>query len=76
MINGQLYFDWPFHWPLNDPMIGVLHDFEWPDQLNSVSNGGEGEILIVSDSEDNEDETSADNESIGSNTPSTEIESV
>ena len=49
MINGQLHLDWPSNLPLNDPTIVVLDDSEWPDQPDSVSEGGE--ILIVSDSE-------------------------
>ena len=75
MINGQLHLDWPSHSPLSDPMLEMLDDFEWPDQPDSVSEGG-GEILIVSDSEGNEAEVSANDESIASDTPSTEIEDV
>ena len=56
-------------------MIEVLDDFEWPDHPDSVSDRG-GEILIVSDSEGNEVEVSADDEPSASDTPSTEIEDV
>ena len=73
MINGQLHLDWPSNYPLNDPTIVVLGDSEWPDQPDSVS---EGEILIVSDSEENDAEVSADDESIASDMPGTEIEDV
>ena len=55
MINGQLHFDWPSYWILNDPTIEVLDYSEWSDQPYSVSEGG-GEILIVSDSEGNKAE--------------------
>ena len=90
MINGQLHLDWPSHWPLVDPTIIVLddskwseaHDLEWEaaeaeyengDVIDSVSEGG-GEILRVFDNEGNQGQVSADDESMASDTPSTEIE--
>ena len=90
MINGQLHLDWPSYWPSGDPTIIVLDDSEWPgvydpdweaaeaeyeygDVIDSVSEGG-GEILRVSDNNGNEGQVSADDDSIASDTPSTEIE--
>ena len=87
MINGILHLDWPSHWPLGDPTIVVLDDSEWlkvhdPEWeaaeaeyenggvIDSVSEGG-GEILRVSDIEGFE--VNEDNESIASDTQSTEI---
>ena len=67
MINGQLHLDWPSYSPLNDPIMELLDD--------SVSEGGEV-ILIVSDSEGNGAEVSANDDSIASDAPSTEIEDV
>ena len=53
----------------------MLDESEWPDQPDLISEGGE-EIQILSDSEGTEAEVSADDESIASDTPSTEIEDV
>ena len=87
MVDGQFQLDWPSHWPLNDPVIEAWPndpDQEWEaaeaeyeevapaNASDSVSE--KGEILIFSDSEENEAELSEDNETIVSDAPSTEVE--
>ena len=73
---------------MNDLLIDVLDDSEQPDEPNpelkaseaeyegvgAIESVSEGEILIVSDSEENVTEVSADDESVASDTPSTEGE--
>ena len=43
MINGQLHLDWPSHWPLGDPTIMALYDFEWPEVHDPECEAAEAE---------------------------------
>ena len=68
MINCQLHFAWPSHWPTGDRTIIVLDDSEWPEDHDperepaetEYKNGnvidsvseGGGKILRVSDNDE------------------------